>query len=231
MRTPGTSRTDGVTEVAAPSVLPASFAQCSVVFRDDAVFPGIQLPPELTSAVAHRRTQFLAGRYCSAEAISRLCGGPADLSIPRDDRGAPVWPASLTGSITHTRDFAWAAVTPRTAFRSVGIDTEEVVAADLGSRIANVVLTATERSAPDHMDERTWITLVFSAKEALFKCLYALVRRHIDYSAAAIEASPSGRLSAALLESLSPGLPAGTTITGGFELRNGYVHAAVWLPA
>jgi enterobactin synthetase component D len=206
------------------------------MFREDAVFSGVQLPPELTSAAKHRQAQFRAGRYCAGLAISRLCGPGADTRVARGERGAPVWPASLTGSITHTREFAWAAVALRTVVTSVGIDTERVVAPDLGRRISTLVLTATD-TADEGLDEATWITLVFSAKEALFKCVYPLVGRQIDYSAATIrrEKPGSARFSAVLLEELSPGLPAGTALAGAFERSaersNEYVHTAVWLPA
>jgi enterobactin synthetase component D len=224
---------DVVSEIPNPAVLPAGFEQCSVVFGPDAQFPGIELPVELTAAVRQRRMQFLAGRYCAAQAIARLCGPGADTSVPRGTRGVPVWPGLLTGSITHTRDFAWAAVARRTTVASVGIDTEQVVAADQGRRVASLVLTAAELRIPDPIDEPTWVTLVFAAKEALFKCLNPVVGRYIDYSGAVIrpEGTASGRLSATLLESLSPALPSGRTLTGAFELKNGYVHAAIWLPA
>jgi enterobactin synthetase component D len=223
---------DGAVVVRNPSVLPTAFAQYSIVCGAEAVFSGTELPPELQAAVAIRRTQFLAGRYCAAQAITRLCGTAASVTVGRGSDGSPVWPNGLTGSITHSGDFASAAVASRKNVRSLGIDTEHIMATVRARRIASAVLVASEVSAASRaIDEAVWITLVFSAKEALFKCLYPLVGRSFDYSAVAVTSidTTTGRLGAELQETLTSELQMGRSIEGRFEIGERYVHTGIWL--
>jgi len=224
---------DSAVVVRNPSVLPTGFAQYSIVFGAEAVFPGTDLPSELQAAVAIRRTQFLAGRYCAAQAITRLCGTAANVTVGRGARGSPVWPDGLTGSITHTGDFASAAVASRKNVRSLGIDTEHIMATGRARRIASAVLVASELPANRAIDETVWITLVFSAKESLFKCLYPIVGRSFDYSAVAMTSidTAAGRFAAELQHTLTAELQAGTAIEGRFEISERYVHTGIWLTA
>lgn len=98
-------------------------------------------------------------------------------------------------------------------------------------RIASAVLVASELPAANRaIDETVWITLVFSAKESLFKCLYPIVGRSFDYSAVAmtsIDTAP-GRFAAELQHALTPELQAGTSIEGRFEISERYVHTGIW---
>jgi enterobactin synthetase component D len=225
---------DGAVVVKNPSVLTTEFAQCSIVCSAEATFPGSDLPPELEAAVAIRRTQFLAGRYCAAQAITRLCGGDASVTVGRGANGAPVWPDGLTGSITHTADFASAAVASRTNVRSLGIDTELIMATERARRIASAVLVASESPAANRaIDEAVWITLVFSAKESLFKCLYPIVGRHFDYSTVAVTSidTKTGGFVAELQQTLTAELQAGTSIEGRFDISERYVHTGILLTA
>jgi len=126
----------------------------------------LHLPDDLTHAVPKRRSEFLAGRLMAALAL-RQAGLPE--TVGRTGR-APVWPEGVAGSITHSKDRAIAAVSTR--YRGVGLDCEALVSTDRAMQLAATIFSETEaRLRPDPLPFGTFFTLVFSAKEALYKAL------------------------------------------------------------
>lgn len=124
------------------------------------------VPDDLRKAVPKRRAEFLAGRFCAAVALRQL-GLPE--SVPRQGR-APVWPDGVAGSITHSKDRAIAAVSRH--HRCVGLDCEGYVADDRATQLSASIFTEAEsRLRPDALPYGRFFTLVFSAKESLYKAL------------------------------------------------------------
>jgi len=126
----------------------------------------ITLPPDLHGAVAKRRSEFLAGRFCAAAALRQA--GLAE-NVGRNGR-APVWPAGVCGAITHSKTCAIAAISPH--YQSVGLDCEMLVPQDRAMQLCATILSEDEaRFCPPGLGFGTFFTLVFSAKEALYKAL------------------------------------------------------------
>lgn len=126
----------------------------------------VDLPADLTQAVPKRRSEFLAGRLVAALAL-RQAGLPE--TVGRNGR-APVWPAGVAGSITHSKDRAIAAVSTR--YAGLGLDCEALVPDDRAMQLAATIFSETEaRLRPDALPFGRFFTLVFSAKEALYKAL------------------------------------------------------------
>lgn len=126
----------------------------------------IALPAELERAVDKRRSEFLAGRLCALLAL-RAAGAPE--VVGRAGR-APVWPAGLRGSISHTAGRAMAVVSRRVT--AIGLDCEPPIPAATAAGIARRVLTPGDRAfRPPDWDEARFLTLAFSAKEAVYKAL------------------------------------------------------------
>ncbi|MGH1552038.1 hypothetical protein ACRAWF_07450 [Streptomyces sp. L7] len=71
---------------------------------------------------APRRAAFTTGRHCAHRALADLGVPPG--AIMRSPGGAPRWPASVVGSITHCDGYRAAAVASRARARAVGIDAE-----------------------------------------------------------------------------------------------------------
>ncbi len=143
-------------------------------------------------AVAKRRAEFLAGRWAAREALRAL---GIDAIPGKGDDGLPLWPEQATGSITHGAERALSAVARRADVRSLGIDAERLMraaSAELCSRICDgAELAALERalSLPRHHA----LTLAFSAKESLYKCLHPLIGKFMDFHAARVAGvTPSG---------------------------------------
>ena len=90
-------------------------------------------------------------------------------------------------------------------------------------------------SLPDGMglDDAVWTTLVFSAKESVFKCLYPLVKKMFWFDAVGIEIVDADRgvFRATLLSDLSPDLRAGMRLEGRYQIDSSYVHTGVLLAA
>jgi enterobactin synthetase component D len=219
-----------------PSTLPPFAAQCSVILDpglSSATFNEIAIPDELRHALPKRQLQFRAGRYCAQQALRKLHPGERDAVIGRTPEGAPIWPEAIVGSITHTDEYASAAVALARDTQGLGIDTQRVISSQQAERISSLVLLPAEAAQPrGAIADHVWVTLVFAAKEALFKCVYPLVGRFFHYpDAALIEVDVrTGVLRLALERSLSPEFGAGRTIEGRFQLDGPLVHVGVWLP-
>jgi len=114
-----------------------------------------------------RRREFVAGRT----AIHQLIAG--DVAVLSDDRGAPLVPSGLTGSISHKGSRALAIVAP-VEHGHVGVDLERAVAprGDIGSRIL---------SPREPVVTGKSLTRVFAIKEAIYKAVDPIVRRYVGF--------------------------------------------------
>lgn len=146
------------------------------------------LPATLHRAVLKRQVEFLAGRACAQQAIARLTGCPKALIPAQADR-SPGWPAGVVGAITHTEGYAAALVAPRALYDGIGLDCECVLTADKLPLQKHICLShELEDLQAQH---NTWspealLTLIFSAKESLYKCLYPQVLTYFGFHAARV---------------------------------------------
>lgn len=127
----------------------------------------------VSNAVPKRVEEFAAGRACARRALAELGHAPA--ALLRGAGRAPAWPANATGSITHSDGYCAAAVASRDAFAAIGIDAETLGRVD--EAIARRICTPEEQarlSALDPERRAEAATILFSAKEAFFKCQHAL---------------------------------------------------------
>lgn len=176
---------------------------------------------------------FAAGRQCAARAISHVTGQPTVCALARGPNGEPVWPAGLTGSITHTGNFISAAAARTAAARAIGLDAEQIIAPERAARVASIVMRDDERSVGgETITPAVRLTLLFSIKEAVFKCLYPLVMERFYYSALRVTSLDfgTGQFDARLTVPL-PGFPSGHPLTGRFEVDDARVYTGVCLTA
>ncbi|MGH3115544.1 MAG: 4'-phosphopantetheinyl transferase superfamily protein [Gaiellales bacterium] len=158
-------------------LLPASVA----VAVSDA--PGADPPLEpiesagLVGAVGRRRREFAIGRYCARRALGRL-GEPVH-AIPVGDHRQPLWPPGIIGSITHCQGFCAAAVARTTLLRGLGIDAEPV--AILDDEVSSLIATPLEQVRALAEPPAVGMTLLFSAKESVFKCMFPLTGVFLEF--------------------------------------------------
>ncbi|GAA2161118.1 MULTISPECIES: 4'-phosphopantetheinyl transferase family protein [Glycomyces] len=147
--------------------------------------PDVPLFPEeaalVAGAVPSRRREFATGRHCARLALARL-GVPAT-AITTGDRGQPVWPNGIVGSITHCAGYRAAAAARRDRLRAVGIDAEPH--RPLPAEVTDMVLLPEEQADLARLAAADpavhWPAIAFSAKESLYKAWFTLTERWLGF--------------------------------------------------
>jgi 4'-phosphopantetheinyl transferase EntD len=121
-------------------------------------------------AVLSRRAEFAAARACARASLAVL--GRPDSVIPANPDRSPSWPSGIVGSISHADGYC-IAVTASESSGSVGVDVEAV------GRVTDDIASAV--MLPSAADPELTRTLVFAAKEALYKAQHPLTRRWLDF--------------------------------------------------
>lgn len=122
----------------------------------------------IKQAVESRRLEFATTRQLAHTALAELHHDTG--SIGKDPAGAPLWPAGATGSLTHCAGFR--AAVASTTLTSVGIDAEP--ARPLPSGVVDSIASAAERAQFAQL-ALPLDTVLFSAKEALYKTWYTVM--------------------------------------------------------
>ena len=179
--------------------------------------------------MAKRQIEYVAGRHCALTAVRQLLPAFAG-EIASDDR-APRWPPGIVGSITHSGDFAWAAVARDADVRSVGIDSELIPAAEGVDAIHQIVVCPGDELPEGGMlSDPARAALLFSAKESIFKCLFPLVKKMFSYEHARVSfALGSGSFTGILTADLDGEFVRGTRIAGVCQVDGDRVHSAMVL--
>ena len=203
----------------------------SLLYREEAV--------SVAKAVPKRVGEFAAGRLCARRALAEfgITGVPLTMAPDR----APVWPESMVGSITHTRGLCAAVVAERRRFASLGLDVE--VAGDVKRDLWRHICVAAESAWLESLPvpaQASAATLIFSAKEAFYKCQYSITRERLNFSdlharlAEPGEVGRSGREGTVLVTPTRPlSIATSTSVTfrGRYLFRDPHVAVAMYLPA
>ncbi|MES2114988.1 MAG: 4'-phosphopantetheinyl transferase superfamily protein [Pseudomonadota bacterium] len=194
--------------------------------------PGPEAAPQQRGA-QRRQAEHHLGRRCAAQLLAQL--GAADTTVGINADRSPRWPRHVVGSITHSRTLVAVALARQSQVRAIGIDAEPVVAAADLEAIEHLCLTPQERQALDQQGQlprHVAVTAIFSAKEALYKCLFPLVQRYFDFQCALIDLTgmTDGVIHGRLLHTLSPEFYAGYTITGSYHGQLDHAFTAFCLP-
>nr|WP_224432354.1 4'-phosphopantetheinyl transferase superfamily protein [Aeromonas rivuli] len=175
----------------------------------------ITLPANLKGAVAKRQGEFLAGRLAARHALSPY--GLGDQVVTIGAAREPRWPAGMEGSISHSQllgeGMALCAVRPGHA--GLGLDLEAWLDADQAAQLWPGIVDKeewarlAESATAADLSVAEGLTLVFSAKESLFKALHPRVGRYFDFLDASWSAMGAQSLTLSLKTALAPDLPAG----------------------
>lgn len=188
-------------------------------------------------AVAKRRREFAVVRACARRAMEKL-GVPPHPVLP-GERGAPQWPAGLTGSMTHCDGYCAAALVRVADLASLGIDAEPH--GPLPDGVLGAVSLPEERDRLQRLAATHpgihWDRLLFSAKESVYKAWFPLTGKWLEFTEADIDISvdPGEPLGGGLrAELLVPGPLVGSERRGYFEgrwtIRDGLVATSVAVP-
>jgi 4'-phosphopantetheinyl transferase EntD len=170
-------------EVMAPELFPPYVAHTAMRLLEEGELPTqIELPLRLSGAAPRRQLEYLSGRLCAQRAL-QILGAPVT-EIPGARDGRPIWPAGFTGSITHTARNSYSAVASLGKVVSLGIDAEELISAEVATQIIPLITDRQEyrRLERTSASPELVATIVFSAKEAIYKCLYPFVGFRFDFT-------------------------------------------------
>ncbi|UIP27367.1 4'-phosphopantetheinyl transferase [Photobacterium sp. TLY01] len=171
---------------------------------------GVNMPATLSRAVPKRQAEFLAGRYLAQQLLKKEGIAPVEITIA--DNRAPVWPQGLTGSISHHEQLAACVICPQHhEMAGVGLDIELPVTADTATGMPGVVVNDQElvRLDINEQNQIELMTLIFSAKESIFKALYPQVQRYFDFLDVSFVGRDEQWLHFALNTELAGALPCG----------------------
>ena len=179
---------------------------------------GVAMPEKLKRAVPKRQAEFLAGRYCAARALS--AAGCESTEVLSGENRVPAWPANTIGSISHTAGRAMAVASLNERCVGLGIDCETLIRPDVAKRVYDTIAIAADNDLLHQTDwSREWfLTLVFSAKESLYKALYPTVGQFFGFDSAKLLGLQNGEFTIALTRDLNHRWRAGRQFHGRYLL-------------
>ncbi|WP_127956903.1 4'-phosphopantetheinyl transferase family protein [Serratia microhaemolytica] len=164
---------------------PGRVAQCRFALAEysDQLFShlAIPFPTHLSRAVTKRRAEYLAGRYLARLLLAQF--GYPNVILPRGEDRAPCWPTGIIGSLSHNIDTVLCAVQPTTGRVGVGIDVESCLSIERAEELLAMIAQDSEAAWLRQQGYRFdfLLTLLFSAKESLFKAVYPHVGCYFDF--------------------------------------------------
>jgi len=182
---------------------------------------------ELARKMAEKRyNEFTHGRHCARLALRQL--GFQDGPIGKGESREPLWPANITGTISHTSHFAAAAVAPIASYQGIGLDMESDT--PLEEKLFKAICMAEEI---DLFDDRPGETakLLFSAKESIYKCLWPTVQRFIDFTEMQVILDTDQQSFSAIPHTDKCGKELVDRLQGRYDYYDGLVISTAWIAA
>ena len=180
----------------------------------------IPFPARLQKAVNKRRAEYLASRYCLQQALTRM--DVTQFILHNDEDRAPLWPEGIRGSLSHTHRRICALLTRRNDVLP-GIDCEQMMTEEHASEMAHMIVNPAEKALLERLELpfACAVTIVFSAKESLYKAIWPELRRFMDFSAAEVVDwdAQNTRLTLRLTDTFSVEFYAGREFTVEVELQ------------
>lgn len=134
------------------------------------------LPKEAQNYGVKRKLEFVAGRMCALKAYQKMTGEVL-AELPIGEKREPIWPAGIVGSISHTKRYACAVVSNH--LKGLGIDIEAKIEQKRFDKIHSLFISESEKQ---NFDIDPFVgSLIFSAKESLYKALYPHVKQFFGF--------------------------------------------------
>jgi 4'-phosphopantetheinyl transferase EntD len=176
----------------------------------------------LDKAVPKRLAEFAAGRR-AARAAMAMHGMEAAPIAHGQDR-APQWPMGVTGSISHAKDLCLAMIGRLRDWHGLGLDLEQDQGLD--SALWPDVLRVEELAAIYQFSagkQGQVATMVFVAKEAVYKAIYPTSQTMLDFHDLRITLDQT-TFRARLMRAV-PGFAQGSEVDGTLCRADGYIAA------
>lgn len=190
----------------------------------------------VAAAVAGRRGEFAAGRACARDALAQL--GMPNQPVPAGQKGEPIWPCGVVGSITHCAGLRASVVAHSSDLITLGIDAEPNDRLPSGVPLCDICVPDEAHWLDDLSSEAPdatvhWDRLLFCMKETVYKAWYPLTRRWLGFEDAVISIDPSEGTFQAKLLVKGPWVGSGElrSFSGRWREADGFLLAAIAMPA
>jgi enterobactin synthetase component D len=147
------------------------------------IFSQLVFPDSISLHHPNRKEEFKLGRLCASLAHLKLKGETLNV-IPVGTKREPIFPSTVVGSISHTKEWIGAVVADSNKLVGVGLDFENMGRAK--KELSRYISTDSDVTKVDGMSEEEVLTLIFSAKESLYKALYPSVKIFFGFDSAAV---------------------------------------------
>lgn len=179
-------------------------------------------------AVESRVREFTTGRTCARRALAQLGAKPGPI-LSGAHREA-LWPAGVTGSITHCSGYRAAAVAWQKNILGLGIDAETDSALPPGL-LEHIAVESERAWLSLQSGPEPWDRVLFSAKESVYKALFPLTGRWLDFTDIQVQFVPTERR---FFAAIRPENKTGTgnfgPLQGRYLRRDGLILTTVLVP-
>ncbi|MCD6034446.1 MAG: 4-phosphopantetheinyl transferase [Rickettsiales bacterium] len=172
-----------------------------------------------------RLQHFVNGRVCAHRALTSLKVAEAS-PILRSEKGIPLWPRKIVGSITHTEGAGAAAVALASDYKAIGVDIEHANRCHKGlwARVFSEKEIVWINEAGNSEVQVIRATAGFSLKESYYKCFSVLTGASLDLMDIEIIPNTEGKVRVKdrtnRLEAVSEGM---------WEVSEGYILSLVFV--
>ncbi|WP_276361366.1 4'-phosphopantetheinyl transferase superfamily protein [Daejeonella sp. H1SJ63] len=137
--------------------------------------------PFIAGTAAKRQIDFSTGRFCARKALEKFGLGNAIILMKEDKQAA--WPEGFSGSISHSKYMTGAVAAKNSDIISVGLDIETI--GGIEAEMWDILFTNSEQEflrSLSEADQKTYTTLLFSAKESFYKFQFPLTARFLEFN-------------------------------------------------
>jgi 4'-phosphopantetheinyl transferase EntD len=197
------------------------------------VFPLLSEEKKFLSTLGStkRQAEFSLGRNCAHQALAKFKLESEPILRNAETR-EPCWPKSVRGSITHSGEFAAAAVGLANDVAGIGIDLENL-ARDVDFNISRHVCVETELEWLKNLSPelaKRGLRIIFSAKESIFKCLFPISQTYLYFKDATITINEDNSDFSFILSKACSGITkVGFQHKGRFTIKDNMLLTSIYL--
>lgn len=183
----------------------------------------IDIPDDIRRSVPKRQAEYVAGRILARQALASI--GLHSAQVSRNEDRSPEFPKGISGSISHTSDQALCAVTSNHAINFLGVDIEDLLCHKTANNLCSHIMNTKELKFLNEceLSFKQFATLVFSAKESIYKAIYPYVKEVIGFETSEVIGISENSIQLILDEKISKQLPQHTTFDCGFTMTENHV--------
>lgn len=134
----------------------------------------------IKTSVDKRQKEFIAGRLLVKRSLKVF--GIENFALLSGDNREPIWPDNIIGSISHSNKYICTAVSEISSYKGIGVDLEPI--GEVRKNMLHHILTENEQNWLKGLEQdnlKKLYTIIFSAKESIYKCIFPIVRKFIDF--------------------------------------------------